>query len=549
MRKKRILAILMVCALSLQATVASAAAVVNDETSTVTLSGVVPTKEAGVAVGIDVFGPNMDYIDLAKIQPSEIKKVMVMRNQVTSGEEGVWSLNFKIWDDPALDYDAKSGNYTAVIFSQDSKEAYRETFAYVNLEAAEKLLQSLVDNVSDLTELIKILDNNRENLGIDYPFIDKVPTKEVAALLQTEQNENGFLTNITATEGIDVVRRAVISVAVGHNAVNNLFDYTDVLKLEESDLKEFLTKDYFVMNETAITLGMNEKSVGSFSEFNDKLIEQAVLSVVKNPDGVGNVKEIVDTFATKIGITGKVTTKACQMVMGQRYSSYGELASALEKNDGNNGSNSGGRPNGSGGQSGGSGAYVPMMNVEQSEPMEYDIFSDIQDVSWAKDAIIYLAEKGIVQGKEQGKFYPNDNLTREELASILVSAFAKDAEEAETAFLDVPKDSWYYSAVAKAVSAGIATGYSDEKFGSGDFVTRQDMVTMIYRAAVSNGIPIATAPIIFADENEIADYAKEAVGALTKSKIVNGMDFNHFVPNGLSTRAEAAKVVYGLLML
>ena len=543
MRKKRILAILMVCALSLQATVASAAAVVNDETSTVTLSGVVPTKEAGVAVGIDVFGPNMDYIDLAKIQPSEIKKVMVMRNQVTSGEEGVWSLSFKIWDDLALDYDAMSGNYTAVIFSQDSKEAYRETFAYVNLGAAEALLQSLVDNVSDLTELIKILDYNRADLGIDYPFIDKVPTKEVAALLQTEQNENGVLTNVTATKGIDVVRRAVISVAVGHNAVNNLFDYVDVLKLEESDLKEFLTKDYFVMNETAITLGMNEKSVGSFSEFNEKLIEQAVLSVVKNPDGVGNVKEIVDTFATKIGITGSVTTKACQMVMGQRYSSYSELASALKNNSGNNGSNPGGRP------TGGGGAYVPMLNVEQSEPMEYDIFSDIQDVSWAKDAIIYLAEKGIVKGKEQGKFYPNDNLTREELASILVSAFAKDTEEAEIAFLDVPKDSWYYSAVAKAVSAGIATGYSDEKFGSGDFVTRQDMVTMIYRAAVSNGIPIATAPVIFADESEIADYAKEAVGALTKSKIVNGMDFNHFVPNGLSTRAEAAKVVYGLLML
>ena len=549
MRNKRILVILMVCALSLQATVASAAAVVNDETSTVTLSGVVPTKEAGVAVGIDVFGPDMDYIDLAKIQPSEIKKVMVMRNQVTSGEEGVWSLSFKIWDDPALDYDAKSGNYTAVIFSQDSKEAYRETFAYVNLKAAEALLQSLVDSVSDLTELIKILDNNRANLGIDYPFIDKVPTKEVADLLQTEQNENGVLTDVTATEGIDVVRRAVISVAVGHNTVNNLFDYADVMKLEESDLKEFLTKDYFVMNEIAITSGMNEKRVGSFSEFNEKLIEQAVLSVVKNPDGVGNVKEIVDNFATKIGITGSVTTKACQMVMGQRYSSYRELASALENNSGNNGGNPGGRPNGTGGQSGGSGAYVPMLNVEQSEPMEYDIFSDIQDVSWAKDAIIYLAEKGIVKGKEQGKFYPNDNLTREELASILVSAFAKDAEEAEIAFLDVPKDSWYYSAVAKAVSVGIATGYSDEKFGSGDFVTRQDMVTMIYRAAVSNGIPIATAPVIFADENEIADYAKEAVGALTKSKIVNGMDFNHFVPNGLSTRAEAAKVVYGLLML
>lgn len=126
MRKKRILAILMACALLFQVTVASAAAVVHDETSTVTLSGVVPTKEAGVAVGIDVFGPDMDYTDLAEIQPSEIKKVMVMRNQVTSGEGGAWSLSFKIWDDPALDYDAKSGNYTAVIFTRTAKKRIKK---------------------------------------------------------------------------------------------------------------------------------------------------------------------------------------------------------------------------------------------------------------------------------------------------------------------------------------------------------------------------------------------------------------------------------------
>lgn len=70
-----------------------------------------------------------------------------------------------------------------------------------------------MDSDSDLAARISILENNRANLGIDYPFIDKVPTNEVVALLQAEQQENGVLTDITATEGIDVVRRAVLSVA------------------------------------------------------------------------------------------------------------------------------------------------------------------------------------------------------------------------------------------------------------------------------------------------------------------------------------------------
>ena len=60
---------------------------------------------------------------------------------------------------------------------------------------------------------------------------------------------------------------------------------------------------------------------------------------------------------------------------------------------------------------------------------------------------------------------------------------------------------------------------------------------------------IRTTRLCPAMSGKFSHTAKEAVGALTKSKIVNGMDFNHFVPNGLSTRAEAAKVVYGLLML
>ena len=145
-------------------------------------------------------------------------------------------------------------------------------------------------------------------------------------------------------------------------------------------------------------------------------------------------------------------------------------------------------------------------------------FNDIDTVSWAKDAILSLASKKIVNGKADGMFYPNDSVTREEIAKILVEAFGIDKNDVVCDFNDVDNSHWSYVYVAAAKKSGIVNGYEDGSFGLGSGVTRQELAAMIYRTAKANGIIFADGKKTeFADSEQIADYAKDAVDVLSRN--------------------------------
>ena len=526
---------------------ANAQVTVDDSTSVITVSGAVESKNSDVRIGIDVFCPDKSYDDLRTVSEDKFASVIALRHQVTSGKEGAWELSFKIADNPLLDYDAKSGEYTIVISPDDGQKSYTEKFMYVNIAEAENYLKDL--KTANREEALQILESGKNALGINYDFYASLDKGKIADILLAESKA---LDNATTAEGIAIVRKAAFIEAVCEGKIGNLFDYADYFGIAETDIAPYTEKKYIVINQGSITQRLNGKTVTDFNDFNDKLTEATVLAVVKNPDGEANLKEIIGAFEDEIGYTAPLKDSAYIKVSGNTYESYEKLATAL--NSANNGSAPSGPSGGGGGgsssggaSSGGSGVMVP--SPSDALPMEYDIFTDIDDISWAKDAIIYLAQKGIINGKSDKIFAPNDFVTREEAAKILVLAFAPDAQGMEINFDDVSVDSWYYSYVSKAVEAGIVTGYSDSFFGSGDSVTRQDLVTMIYRAAVNSGIELEEGQISFADENEIADYAREAVGALAKAEIVSGTDFRIFEPAEPATRAQLAKIVYRLLEL
>lgn len=174
--------------------------------------------------------------------------------------------------------------------------------------------------------------------------------------------------------------------------------------------------------------------------------------------------------------------------------------------------------------------------------------ADASEVGWAEDAINYLTKNGYVNGYEDNTFRPNNNVTREEFASMLIRSLGIEEKDTDAEFSDVKKDDWYYSTVRTAAALGIVKGY-DGKFGAGSTITRQDMCTMVYRAAqIANmTIPENYGEATFADDDKISDYAKESIKALQKGGIVNGLEGNVFEPNGIVTRAMAAKVLYGML--
>ena len=84
-------------------------------------------------------------------------------------------------------------------------------------------------------------------------------------------------------------------------------------------------------------------------------------------------------------------------------------------------------------------------------------------------------------------------------------------------------------------------------FGTGNYITRQDMVVMIYNALKYRNVDMKTDGFKFDDDGQIADYAKDAVAALHNMGAINGVTDTTFEPTGLATRAQAAKIIYSVL--
>ena len=176
-------------------------------------------------------------------------------------------------------------------------------------------------------------------------------------------------------------------------------------------------------------------------------------------------------------------------------------------------------------------------------------FKDLAGCEWAEQAILSFSENGILSGKADGIFAPNDNMKREELAKLLSLAFDL-AEGGKTEFSDVDYNAWYGEFVNKVVASGKMQGYG-ENFGIGDFVTREDLSVICYRILKKTGnMNLETgAASEFKDAEDISAYAKEAVAILSVRGIINGMPDGTFAPKTPANRAMAAKIIYETLHL
>ena len=140
-------------------------------------------------------------------------------------------------------------------------------------------------------------------------------------------------------------------------------------------------------------------------------------------------------------------------------------------------------------------------------------------------------------------------MTREEFVKLIIVAFQAFNDAASASFEDVLKDRWSYPYIASAVTSGLITGLDETTFNPEGIMTREDMAVILYRACKRAGLAAQDTAADFTDADEIAEYAKEAVGRLAGQKIINGMGDGTFLPKGTVTRAQAAKAVYELLAL
>lgn len=168
--------------------------------------------------------------------------------------------------------------------------------------------------------------------------------------------------------------------------------------------------------------------------------------------------------------------------------------------------------------------------------------SDV-DGHWAQKIIEKWVDAGKINGYEDGTFLPDNNVTRSEFAAILCNILAHNYEEMENPFSDVETAHWFYDDVM--ILLGRYVIESADNFYPGEYITRQDAMTMIGRAFYIQSDETDAADS-FADSDCISDYAKEYVTGCIKEGYVNGYEDNTIRPLDPITRAESVKILDGL---
>ena len=507
------------------------------------------TEKANALMNVEIWGPNKSIDDLSN--ETSAQNILVYKKDLTTDDSGKISLDIEIGGDARI-----SGIYTLEI----SGENYHTTeeFLLTNKEKTNLLIAEINKVISDKTaeeakEFLaqKISDNTFDLCIVSDAYIDDETAARAAELVYNYLNDKKIT---LAKDNVSfVMNKSVAIAATEYKQVSNVIKDSDLFVLSQSEIKDYYQKKYIGdYIGTSMATRLSGRKYKDFAAFDDALTEAFVLSVIEKPDGVDNVKEIMQAFSGKIGTGSSGTESRYSHVSGNKYASYAELKTAFDSFSGR-GSETSGSSGGS--SSGGSNRGTTTIGGQYTEPVTPDtypmtIFDDISTVPWAEEAIVALAEKRIINGVGDNKFAPNDYITREEFAAIVVNAFLEKQPLAEIKFADVKYGEWYYEKIQKAYGAGIVNGISDDMFGIGQNITRQDMCVMLYRIGKYVGgyfDDTTETAEKFSDDSEISDYASEAVYALKAREIVNGVDGYNFAPLNTATRAEAAKMIYGMI--
>jgi len=190
--------------------------------------------------------------------------------------------------------------------------------------------------------------------------------------------------------------------------------------------------------------------------------------------------------------------------------------------------------------------YILIIHREPAKPTAPLI--ELTDIAghWAESYIEQAVSQGIINGFPDRKFKPDDAVTRAEFTVMLAAALNLNEQDAVLGFTDDDQiGQWAKQAVSLALKAGIVDGYKDGSFRPDVQITRTEMASMIAKAL--NVPRNIGATTGFADDKDIPIWAKSDVEALRKLGIATGRGGNAFVPNDTATRSEAVAILLKML--
>ena len=258
--------------------------------------------------------------------------------------------------------------------------------------------------------------------------------------------------------------------------------------------------------------------------------ENKITLTVANTFGVTETNKLKVYLDKVLAPDAKVTNNGDNLDIQVPHLSYITLAEEASSSDNNN------KPSGSGGGGGGGGGGSSKPAIKPGDkPTTPGTtapsggvagFNDVAPGAWYADSVKYVVEKGLFGGVGNGRFAPNDNMTRAMMWTVLARYMGVNTNTGSN---------WYEAARTWAMEKGI----SDGTMADGN-VTREQFVTMLWRLS---GEPTVDNGASFTDSGKVSGYAKTAVDWAVAQGIVNGYSDGTFKPQGSATRAEVAKML------
>ena len=552
----------------------------------ITITGVTPATYAQ-NVSIVIYAPEETITGMADVEnrihpepqfPLSVENVKKIKN-VTADLEGNFGVSFNLADLDAGYYvvSASGGGYKKAV-SKDSELIYFENVNSINTVTIPAFNDATADTVEPLIREKELL------IGVDVAG-DYEDNKDVInnlfETIKTDDYPDGYgdgeMYKIQDTFSAISIFRDMYAASSTAEIIAILEENAKILGIDITD------KDYTADKAAVAKVFLNIIKEG---KDNSSYVPRSMLDtrrVFKQSMGVvafngcknSQVESVVEKYGEVVGVTAEEYKKACKKyeatevnkafvergfnLASEIVKAFDECVDTLKsKNKG-----SGGGGGGGGGSSSGSDKldYVDRPDgditslstglINNSLPQNEITakFSDVAEGHWAYEAVQTLAEMGVVEGNGDGKFTPDSLVTREQFTKMLILAGELYNSTLTAAFADVEADRWSNGYIASANSRGIVTGYADNTFRPTAKLTRQDAAVMSYRLANVMKKNISKSDVLsFTDSAYVADYAIEAVASLAGADVINGFEEGYFSPLGTLTRAQAAKIIYQIII-
>ena len=191
-------------------------------------------------------------------------------------------------------------------------------------------------------------------------------------------------------------------------------------------------------------------------------------------------------------------------------------------------------------------ATFKKVEMPEQKPEEKETFKDVKKNDWYYEAVEYVANKGLMNGTGNDEFTPDANTTRGMIVTILYR-LEGSPEVSMSTFTDVANTEYYAKAVAWAEKNGIVNGYGEGKFGPNDVITREQLAAIMYRYSnykkYNTSVGEDTNILSYNDISELSEYAVSSMQWACGAGLVNGIGDGKLAPKGNATRAQLATIL------